>query len=78
MLGHCLRRLANIIPIKTLYGLITIFNHEHIFSGADPGYVERGDVAGGLGDLPQDFWGNLVAPNAFSRILVIYSRLSLC
>ena len=31
MLGHCLRRLANIIPIKTLYGLITIFNHEHIF-----------------------------------------------
>ena len=31
MLGHCLRRLANIIPIKTLYGLITIFNHEHLF-----------------------------------------------
>ena len=31
MLGHCPRRLANIIPIKTLYGLITIFNHEHIF-----------------------------------------------
>ena len=31
MLGHCLRRLANIIPIKTTYGLITIFNHEHIF-----------------------------------------------
>ena len=31
MLGHCLRRLANIIPIKTLYGSITIFNHEHIF-----------------------------------------------
>ena len=31
MLGHCLRRLANIIPIKTLYGLITIFIHEHIF-----------------------------------------------
>ena len=33
MLGHCLRRLANIIPIKTLYGPITrpIFNHEHIF-----------------------------------------------
>ena len=30
MLGHCLRPLANIIPIKTLYGLITIFNHEHI------------------------------------------------
>ena len=31
MLGHCLRRLANIIPIKTLYGLITMFNHEHIY-----------------------------------------------
>ena len=31
MLGHCLQRLVNIIPIKTLYGLITIFNHEHIF-----------------------------------------------
>ena len=31
MLGHCLRLLANIISIKTLYGLITIFNHEHIF-----------------------------------------------
>ena len=31
MLGHCQRRLADIIPIKTLYGLITIFNHEHIF-----------------------------------------------
>ena len=30
MLGHCLRRLADIIPIKTLYGLITIFNHEHL------------------------------------------------
>ena len=27
MLGHCLRRLANIIPIKTLYGLITIFTY---------------------------------------------------
>ena len=31
MLGHCLRRLANIIQIKTVYGLITRFNHEHIF-----------------------------------------------
>ena len=31
MLGHCLRRLANNIPMKALYGLITIFNHEHIF-----------------------------------------------
>ena len=35
-------------------------------------------VAGGLGDLPQDFGGNLDAPDAFSRILVIYFRLSLC
>ena len=48
------------------------------FPGADPGYVERGAVAGGMGDLPQDFGGNLDAPNAFSRILVIYFRLSLC
>ena len=31
MLGHCLRRLANIISIKTLYGLITVFNQRHIF-----------------------------------------------
>ena len=35
-------------------------------------------MAGGLGDLPHEFWGNLDAPNAFSRILVIYFRLSLC
>ena len=46
-------------------------------SGADPGYVERGGVARGLGDLPHDFLRNLDAPNAFSRILVIYFRLSL-
>ena len=31
MLGHCLRRLANIILIKTLQALITIFNREGIF-----------------------------------------------
>ena len=31
MLGHCLRRWANIIPIKTLLALITIFNRESIF-----------------------------------------------
>ena len=31
MLGHCLRRWANIIQIKTLYALITIFNREGIF-----------------------------------------------
>ena len=37
-----------------------------------------GGVAGDLGDHPQDFGGNLNAPNAFSRILVIYFRLSLC
>ena len=26
MLGHCLRRWANIIPMKTLQALITVFN----------------------------------------------------
>ena len=31
MLGHCLRRSTNIIPIKTLSVLITIFNREGIF-----------------------------------------------
>ena len=31
MLGHCLRRWANIIPIKTLEDLITVFNRECIF-----------------------------------------------
>ena len=32
MLGHCLRRWANIIPTKTLQALITIFNRECIFT----------------------------------------------
>ena len=31
MLGHCLRRWANIIPTKSLQALITIFNREGIF-----------------------------------------------
>ena len=47
-------------------------------AGADPGYVERGGGRGGGSDFPQDFGGNLDAPNAFSRILIIYFRLSLC